>query len=153
MTCTLGWNHFPKVPKLRYSSVGVGRYWVLKLRLWKSDLGKRLGLDMWKEPQKAGLWQLKMYLWEAWVWLRGKVPLLWGNWEEGQGHHKTVLFYFPLWVLPGNKTTPTRAPGGGLSHPCHLGLQRWVLATTTRHTSRWHFPLHCPGRAMESSWH
>ena len=41
MICTLGWNHCPEIPKLRYSSVGVGRYWVLKLRLCKSDLGRR----------------------------------------------------------------------------------------------------------------
>ena len=55
-TCTDGQCHHPALPSLRCVSTIVGRDWVLKLGLWRSDLGRGLGLAVRKQPEEAGVW-------------------------------------------------------------------------------------------------
>ena len=46
-----------------------------------------------RQPEEAGLWQLRVYTEEAWAHQRGKLPLLGGAQGEGQDHHKSFFPY------------------------------------------------------------
>ena len=65
---------------------------MLKLRLQRSDPGRGLGLAVRRQPEEAGLWQLRVYSEEARACQRGKVPLLGATGEEGWDHYKS---FFP----------------------------------------------------------
>ena len=55
-TCTDDQCHYSVLPSLKGLSASVGTGWVLKLTLWRSDLGRGLGLAVWKPPEEAGVW-------------------------------------------------------------------------------------------------
>ena len=84
--------HHPTLPSLRRPSAGVGRGWVLKLRLQRSDPGKGSRLAAWRQHDEAGVWQLSMHKKEAWARQRGKAPLLGGTRGEGRDRHRS---FFP----------------------------------------------------------
>ena len=54
-TCTEGPGQLHALPSPRCMSAGVCRGWVLKLRLQRTDLGSRLGMATWRQPEGAGV--------------------------------------------------------------------------------------------------
>lgn len=134
---------------LRHSSDWVGRDWVLKLRLQKSDWGRGLGLAVWRQPEGAGVWGTTtgMYKEEAWGCQRGKSPLLGDTWGEEQDCHKN---FFPD-TCTCRQVPPTGAPGLGMSHHCHWRLQgRLELPVRDPWAGAGHCPLqHGP---WECTW-
>lgn len=49
-------QHFcPSVPNLRHASVSTGGDQMLKLRIWRSDPGEGLGLDVQKQSEEVRL--------------------------------------------------------------------------------------------------
>ena len=67
VTCTDGQYHRPAPRSLRHLSASVGRVWVLKLGLWRSDSGRGLGLAALRQPEEAGVWKLRVHSEEAWA--------------------------------------------------------------------------------------
>ena len=90
--CTEGRHHHPALPSMRCSSVGVGGGWGLKLRLQRSDPGKGAGLIARRQPEEAGLWQLRVYSEGAWAHQWG-----WGAYKERGG--TTIRASFPVSAL------------------------------------------------------
>ena len=56
MTCTEGQHHLPAPPSLRYSPIGPGGDWMMKLRLQRSDSREKAGVD-YLEDSLRGLVQ------------------------------------------------------------------------------------------------
>ena len=76
-----GWHHCPAPPSLRCFSAEAGRGWVLRLGVWRSDPGRRLGLAAWRHPEGARAWYAPVegVQKEAWAHQRGKALLLGGG--------------------------------------------------------------------------
>ena len=151
MECDLHrrWYHHLVLPRLRCLSTGVGGGCVLKLRFRRSDPGRGPGLAVWRQPEEARVWQLRVCSEEAWANQRGKVPLLGG--AQGEGWDRYRSFFPCTHGLRQQDTTYTSSGGrcelplplwapetGTGHHHCHYGLQRWaqVAATTKRPASR-----------------
>ena len=47
---------------------------MLKLRIWRSDPGEGLGLDVQKQSEEVRLWKLRVWSEGAWACQRGKPP-------------------------------------------------------------------------------
>lgn len=96
---------------------------MLKLRLQRSGPETGLGLAVRRQPEEAGLWQLRVYSEEARACQRGKVPLLGGTREEGWDHYKS---FFPcehsqatrhqLQELPGQVRVTNATVGSRSGH-------------------------------------
>ena len=70
----------PRHCSLRHSGVEVSAgSWALRIRLWRSVLGRRLGLAMWRQPEG---------LRSDVPWLRSGLPRVKGNWEEAWAHRR-----------------------------------------------------------------
>ena len=85
--------HLPRHHILRHSAVG----WVLRLRLWRSILGKELVLALWRQPEGLGSRAPRAGEWSAtargtqkedWAGRRIKAPLL-GR-ARGEGADPTM---------------------------------------------------------------
>ena len=137
--CTDGQCHHAAVPSLTPSSGG-GR--MLEFGLWRSEMGRGLGLSVWRQTGDAGIqcdhsWALRG---RSLGCLRGQLPLFEGCTRGGAGPDCSL---FP-WVhsLPeGRRTLPAQAPGAVMSHyPCPPGPWDWSQA-----------PLHLPPGPREWS--
>lgn len=75
---TEGQCHHLAHPSLRYSSTGAGRSRILRLGLWRPDLGRTLVLAACKQPESARVWcpTVKRIQEEAWACQRSKLWLL-----------------------------------------------------------------------------
>ena len=91
-TCTGGQSQCLELPSLRYSSLGEGEGWVLRLRLQRSEPGRRLVLAVWRQPEGGAVVCLATTQGvqeEAWAHWRGRVPWLEGVQGEGQDPHRS----------------------------------------------------------------
>ena len=61
VTCTDGQYCRPVLPSLRPLSTRMGRGWVLKPGLWRSDPGRGPGLAIQRQPEEGGVWQLRVH--------------------------------------------------------------------------------------------
>ena len=81
------WCHHLALPNLKCPSTGMGRGWGLRLGLRRSDLGKGLGLAVWRQPEGARVWcTITQGIQEgAWARQKGKAPLLGRGCEKRGG--------------------------------------------------------------------
>ena len=91
----------PVLPSLRCSSTGMGGGCVLKLGLQRSDPGRGTALPVGRQPEEAGLWQLRVYLEEPGR-ARGARHHYWGVHEDRGG--TAIGATFPVCMLSGNRT-------------------------------------------------
>ena len=103
-SCTDHLHHHPRHHSLRYSGWG----WALRLRFWRSVLGKGLGLAVWRQPEGLGsgaTWAGEQKTtaegtWEeVWAHRRSKVPLLGKVRGGGVDHHRNL----PMHVHMGSQ--------------------------------------------------
>ena len=118
-----------------------GRGWVPKLR----HPGRGLGLAVWKQTESAGVWQLRVYVEEAWAHQRSREPLLgWAHEERGR---TTIGASFPVHALRQQVTVymssggghklplPSQAPEAGMGQRCCC-REKWKQAPITAPTWR-----------------
>ena len=110
-TYTDGWYHDLALPSLRRSSTGLGKGWVLRFGLRRSDPGRGLELATWRQPEGTGVWcTITEGIWEeAWARQKGKGPLLGGARREGWDRHRS--FFLRACTLRQQGTTYTRSGG------------------------------------------
>ena len=98
--CTDGQCHHPALLSLRHTTTCAGGGWQLELKLQSSELGRGLGLAVWKQPERG--WnpmrpQLRVYMEEAWTALEASHHF----WGMHEGRDRTwIVAFFPVPVLP-----------------------------------------------------
>ena len=122
--CTDGQCRCPALPRVTCA----GRGWVLELRLRRLELGRGLGLAIWRQTGRleSSATTAEGVRGGSLGHHRGQSPLF-GRWGGSQ-----IVAFFPMLVFTEGRTLPAQAPGEVVSHHCcPLGLKEWLQAAST----------------------